>query len=132
MSLDDTPSVYASSIPRRPPVCLRSGKHMNRVQSPGVIVDRSREPGIHWRLVGGHRVYWAVKKDGEQLPGIRVPIGLETDDHVISSLAAALRQADADVEQQAADRLRPRGAASGRVLPFRLRPAPPTLPRPSR
>jgi hypothetical protein len=48
------------------------------------------EPGIHWELFRGHRVYFAIDHQGERIPLPGVPIGQETYDDVISRLADAL------------------------------------------
>lgn len=50
--------------------------------------------GIKCELYHDHRLYYAVTSRGERLPGVRVPIGLETIADVIADLWEALERAD--------------------------------------
>jgi hypothetical protein len=60
--------------------------------------------GIHWEMFGAHRVYFAITSAGFLLDQIGVPIGQETDDAVICSLAVALDRADPQPRLVVADR----------------------------
>lgn len=50
--------------------------------------------GVKCELYHDHRIYYAVTSRGERLPGVRVPIGLETIGDVIADLWADLNRAD--------------------------------------
>lgn len=63
--------------------------------SSAAVPEHDRLPrGVHSELFHGHRVYFGVKSDGSLLPGIRVPIGQETEDDVIEALADDLDRDD--------------------------------------
>jgi hypothetical protein len=50
--------------------------------------------GVKCELYHDHRIYYAVTSWGERLPGVRVPIGLETIGDVIADLWADLNRVD--------------------------------------
>jgi hypothetical protein len=85
--------------PRRPQ--MDDGSRTTRLPEPPRMFPASSAPadlpldrGIYYDLFHGYRVFFAVCSDGQRLPGIRVPIGQETECEAVLSLADALDVAD--------------------------------------
>lgn len=124
----DLPEAWASCLPtrRRPTLddgarCAPSRPRPMSVVRPIRDTDPALEPGIHWELFHGHRVYFAVDSRGSRLPFVGVPIGLETERDVIGRLVNCLDVADP----------RPRAVPVDRQVALRMgvdRPLPPVPP----
>lgn len=88
---------FAASLARCSPAARRldDGSHwmQSRMQTAPAPVAAPKR-GIFVELYHDHRIYYAVTSRGERLPGVRVPIGLETEGDVIADLWLALQRDD--------------------------------------
>jgi hypothetical protein len=69
---------------------------MNTLSSSSTAFAEPDRPtrGVKCELYHDHRIYYAVTSRGERLPGVRVPLGLETLGDVIADLWADLNRVD--------------------------------------
>lgn len=96
--LTSEPCVLITDFHSRRPLFTGDGSSVSRSRphmataSPDHDTCLSR--GLYFDLFHGFRVWKAMTSWGEWLPGIRVPIGTETELDVICALADALDAAD--------------------------------------